>query len=678
MRPIRVLLWAVGGLVGLLVVGMCAVLLLVDPNDFKDEIATTVKDETGRVLALEGDFKLSVFPWLALEAGPAQLGNGAGFGPGPFLTVERADVGVRLVPLLRGRLEVRRLELEGLRVYLEKNAQGRGNWEDLAEGETTSTREGAAASTEMPTIAGVSIKDATLDYRDVQTASRWRVQKLNVETGHIESGKPIDLELGFALDQGENSDATQVRLKTEATLDTQAERYTLAELELDATRTAASKEQGARDQKVALRAPSAIADLKAQTLSVPEFRLNAAGAEFTGSLDGTQIIDKPAFAGALSLKPVSARELLAQLGGEVPKTRDPDALKTLAFDARLVASGTSVMLEDLKLTLDDTHATGRVGITDFDTTALRFDLTLDRLDLDRYQAPEEHKKDAKAVAKEPFELPVEELKALNAKGTLRVGQLTLAGLKMSDVRFTVDAANGLVRLNPSDAKLYGGRHRGAVTLDARGATARLAMEEKMSSVDLAGLMGALIDSKRMSGKGSAQWNLTARGNNSKALLDSLDGRLDFDVADGAIKGTDLWYELRRARALLERESPPTQASTGETRFKSLKGSANVAKGVLDSRDFVMETDFLAVKGEGTLALPTQKVDYHLTATVYRVPAEGAGAEMQSLKSTDIPVRVSGTLADLKVRPDVQAQVKQKLGDKLTDKLSEWLGRKKKD
>lgn len=678
MRPIKVLLWVLGGLVGLLVVGMCAVLLLVEPNDFKDEIATAVKDETGRVLALEGDLKLSVFPWLALEGGPAKLGNGEGFGPGPFLTVERADVGVRLFPLLRGRMEVRRLELEGLRVYLEKNAQGQGNWEDFAEGESTNAADESAASVEMPTIAGVSIKDAALDYRDLQTASRWRLQKLDVETGRIESGKPIDLELGFALDQGENTDSTQVKLKTKATLDTEAQRYTLADLELDATLTAAAKEKGARDQTVALRAPSALADLEAQTLSLPQFVLNAAGAEFTGSLEGQQIVDKPAFTGALSLKPVSARELLTQLGGEAPKTRDPGALKTLAFDAKLVATDNSAMLEDLKLTLDDTHATGRAGIADFEKTALRFDLTLDRLDLDRYQAPEKEKKNEREAAKEPFVLPVEELKALDAKGTLRIGQLTLAGLKMSDVRFTVDAADGLVRLNPSEAKLYGGRHQGAVTLDARGTTARLALEEKMSGIDLAGLMGELVDSKRLSGKGNAQWNLTARGNTSDALLESLDGRMNFDVADGAIKGTDLWYELRRARALLEREAPPTQASTGETRFKSLKGSANVAKGVLDSRDFVMETDFLAVKGAGTLALPTQKVDYHLTATVYRVPAEGAGAEMQSLESTDIPVRVSGTLADLKVRPDVQAQVKQKLTEKITDKLSEWLGKKKKD
>lgn len=686
MRPIKVLLWVIGGLVGLFAIGMCAVLLLVDPNDFKDEIASAVKEETGRELALQGDLKLSVFPWLALQAGPAQLGNAPGFATGPFLSLERADVGVRLFPLLRGRMEVRRLELEGLRVYLEKNAQGKGNWEDLAKGEATPA-EDSGASGEMPSIAGVSIKDAALDYRDLQTAKQWRLQKLDVETGRIEKGKPIDLDMGFVLDEGENTGATQVKLKTSAALDAEAERYTLADLELDATRTAAApkvknapaKKEG-REQKVTLRAPSAIADLKAQTLSLPQFTLGTAGAEFTGSVEGKEIVDKPAFTGVLSLKPVNARELLAQLGGEAPKTRDPDALKTLAFHAKLAASSSTAMFDDLKLTLDDTHATGHAGIADFKKTALRFDLNVDRINLDRYLAPEEEKtkKDEKAAAKKPFELPVDTLKSLNAKGTLRIGELVLAGVKMKDVRFNVDAADGLVRLNPSEAKLYGGKHQGAVTIDARGDTAKVSMEQKINAVDLTGLMGDLVDSKRLAGKGSANWNLTARGNDSKALLESLDGRLNFDVANGAIRGTDLWYELRRAQALFKKEAAPAQGSTGETRFKTLKGSAQVENGVVDSRDFLMETDNLAVKGAGTLSLPTQKVDYHLTATVYRAPEEGAGGETQSLKSTEIPVRVSGTLADLKVRPDVQAEVKQQLSEKLTDKLSEWLGKKKKD
>jgi AsmA protein len=168
------------------------------------------------------------------------------------------------------------------------------------------------------------------------------------------------------------------------------------------------------------------------------------------------------------------------------------------------------------------------------------------------------------------------------------------------------------------------------------------------------------------------------------MIRSLDGRVDFEVANGAIEGKDLWYELRRARAAWKREAAPAQADTGRTTFKSLKGSANIADGVLNNQDFVMEMDYLKVNGAGTLDLVSQKLDYKLQTNLYQVPPEDAGAEMQDLKTAQIPVRVSGTLADMKIRPDfdalVKAETKQKvdektkeLTDKLKDKLGKWLG-----
>src|SRR5262245_9899370 len=99
MRVLKILAWVVGGVVALLIVAAGAVMLLVDPNDYKDRVAAAVEAKTGRKLTLSGDLKLSVFPWLALETGEAKLGNAAGFGPGPFVTLEGADVGVKLFPL---------------------------------------------------------------------------------------------------------------------------------------------------------------------------------------------------------------------------------------------------------------------------------------------------------------------------------------------------------------------------------------------------------------------------------------------------------------------------------------------------------------------------------------------------------------------------------------------------
>jgi AsmA protein len=680
MRALKIAGWVLLGFVGVAVLAMALVAWLVDPNDYKDDIAQAVKEETGRDLKLEGDLDLSVFPWLALQLGPAELGNPEGFGPGPFVSVNKVDVGVRLIPLLRGQLQVRRLALDGLQLNLVKDEQGRTNWQDLTEESAQPATEAETAGG-LPDIAGLKITDSALDYRDLGGGSHYRLRDLGVETGRLREREPFDVDLAFALDEGEGTAATRLKLTSVATLDTLGKRYAFKDFALDVVKQSAEK--GGKELPIAIRMPAFDADLAQQTLAAPEYTLRILGAELSGSLTGQQIIDALALKGTISMNPVSPRELMRELGMEEPETTDPKALGSLAFKAGLDATSKSVLLEDLELTLDESKMTGRAGIEDFEAKAIRFDLTVDQLDLDRYLAPEREKK----PEEKPTELPVKELEALNAKGTLAVGSMTLAGIKMSAVKLTVDAKDGLVRVNPSQAKLYGGSHRGNFTLDTRGKVARMSLEEQVSGVDFAGLFGDLFESKRLSGRGTANAVVAARGNTTDAMIRSLDGRVDFKVADGALEGTDLWYELRRARALWKRESPPAEPSTGRTPFRTLQGTATISEGVLQNRDLVVEMDYLKVDGAGTLDLDSQAIDYKLQTQVYRIPSEGAGAEMQDMKAAEIPVRLSGTLKDMKVRPDYEAyaksqakqeveQKKQELTEKLKDKLDKWLGGKK--
>ena len=91
----------IGGLVALVALGLVAIWLFFDPNDYKDRITAAVRESTGRTLSLPGKLKLSVFPWVAVETGEASLGNPEGFGDEPFLTLKRASLSVKLMPLLR-------------------------------------------------------------------------------------------------------------------------------------------------------------------------------------------------------------------------------------------------------------------------------------------------------------------------------------------------------------------------------------------------------------------------------------------------------------------------------------------------------------------------------------------------------------------------------------------------
>ncbi len=132
MRTVKILAGVVGGILVLLAAALLAVWLSVNPNDYKGQIAAAVKQSTGRDLVLTGDIKLSVFPWVALELGPASLGNPPGFGEEPFVAFKHASVRVRLFPLLAKRLDMDRVDLDGLDLRLARMREGVGNWEDSA------------------------------------------------------------------------------------------------------------------------------------------------------------------------------------------------------------------------------------------------------------------------------------------------------------------------------------------------------------------------------------------------------------------------------------------------------------------------------------------------------------------------------------------------------------------
>ncbi|MGW8311356.1 MAG: AsmA family protein, partial [Thiogranum sp.] len=127
----RILAYLVGALALLIIVAAVVVPMVIDPNDYKDDIAAAVEAKTGRTLAIEGDIRLSVFPWLAVEIGPTRLSNAPGFSNRPFAAVKQVSVRIKLLPLLHKQVEMGTVVLDGLQLSLETRADGKTNWADL-------------------------------------------------------------------------------------------------------------------------------------------------------------------------------------------------------------------------------------------------------------------------------------------------------------------------------------------------------------------------------------------------------------------------------------------------------------------------------------------------------------------------------------------------------------------
>jgi AsmA protein len=352
-----------------------------------------------------------------------------------------------------------------------------------------------------------------------------------------------------------------------------------------------------------------------------------------------------------------------------------------------------LQLSALQLTLDDTRVQGSAAIEDLATSALSFDLNVNGINVDLYRSPVEKPARApvdKATARPagppsakvpPTPLPLEALRKVDARGTLRVATATFSNIVFTDVVMPLMAKDGQIRLGPTQARLYGGSYNGDIVLDARPAQAQLSLNEHVHGTDIAALVKAAFDSARLSGRADVNVAVTGVGNTDDAIRRSLSGKIDANVKQGALIGIDIAYELQRANALLKREVPPQRTGPARTVFNTLETNGTLDRGVLRIDALRMETDraanrFLKVHGRGTLDMATEAINYQLVTSVNELPAGSTGGGgLNALRSVDVPLTITGTLSSPTVRPDIEALAKGKLGQEVQQKAGELVKKK---
>jgi AsmA protein len=656
MRVLRLVGIVAGGLLALIVVVLLGIRLFVDPNDYKDRIARAVKSSTGRELNLSGQIKLSVFPWIALELGPATLGNPPGFSTAPFAAVQHVSLRVRVLPLLRKELEIGRLEIDGLDLRLLKNAAGRGNWQDFGNqgAAPDSTSSSSSGGGNLPELAGVEIKDSRVSYQDLVA------DHLNFELGHLSSGTPAPVKFKVDITTSPGSQPLALSGQFDMTLDTAKKQYGISSLELDATAKLAPPTAAVSYK---FSAPVLSADLTAQTLNAPNFKAQLAAATLTGSLRGSRIVDAPAFTGAFKLEPVALRDLMNQLAIVPPKTRDPKALTKLAARGDFTYGSNALAVDNIDVQLDSSELHGKAAVTNLDTKAMSFDLAVDHINVDGYrsretQAPQPVAKtsgNAGAPASDPF-------KTLLLNGNLTIGSATVSNIALTQVHVGLTAKDGVTHISPATAKLYGGDYSGDITLDDRGAIAALKIDQSMTAIDMSQLLKDFAKTQRISGHGTVTTNLTARGLGGDDLMKTLNGHIAANVDNGAVEGVDLWFEINRAVALIQKQSAPAGNSSGRTKFDAFKASADIVNGVATTKDLSIVSQNLRVAGQGTTNLVTSAIDYDVKATILKQAPTAAGAAGKTL--ADIPLNITGTTSNPTVRPDLQALAKAQIQQQL--------------
>ena len=643
-RPVKIFVWLIAGLAALFAVAAIAFLFLFDANDFKDDVERAVEESTGRELEIAGDVSVQVFPWLAVEIGEARLGNAPGFGDAPFAAFDSVTLSVQFLPLiLQRQVVVGTAEIDGLQLNLAVRADGTDNWSDLAAagdeevviGEVE--RDGRPGTTSGKlAISGAAIRNAAITY--TSGADTYTLTDAEFTIGPV-VGDQDALSIGAIALRAVVSGATKMPTSFE---------FETGGIDVDAAGQVAT-----------------IQPLEISLLGI-DLRADVEPVSYAGDLDAKA---------ALSIDTFSPRSVMTQLGVTPPETADPSALSKVKLDATANIRGSAARLTDVTVVVDDTTFSGALTVP-FDPAG-RFYLKLegDAIDLNRYMSVDGEQADVAGDEAPPIEIPSELIEPLNAKGDLQIGMVRVGNLDLTDVTVSLETAGGRMRIHPISAGLFGGSYSGDVSIDVSGAAPVLSMNETVADVDLARLARAMFEQDNITGRIAGSFKLAGTGTDMNAIRETLGGTMSLKLTDGAYEGTDVWYELRRARALLRKEEPPEPSLPPRTRFTSVTATGVVTDGVMRNEDLKAELPFMELTGAGNVDLGKGTVDYRLRARVFEKPELMGGAtpeEVDDLTRAVIPMRISGSLASPSVAPDVEALLRERVEEEIKDKLEDKL------
>ncbi len=634
------------GVVVAIVLVAVTLYIIVDPNDYKKEIASLVKAETGYSIKINGNIALSVFPWTGVEVNDVEIKNPPGFTGKRLAHVARIDIKAKLIPLFTSRLEVSRINIRGLHLNLQVNRDGQANWEG-AQNKLTGPKPARSKNDKVHfDINSVAITEANIIYANQKSGGQHSIANLNLETGNIGTGEFDALSLTFKYKSGKRRRSLRISYKSKLSLDTHSD-----------------------------------------TLFLRNVTLKLGSTTFRGYLQGTNVTSQPEFNGQIKSGELDLRALLLKLGMPMPKMQSKSALQKFSFDSLVRYKNKVITFGKIRATLDKSILTGSLTIRMGDTVpVVAFNINANQINVDNYMlAPvkgQRHSKKSSDINANAALIPTRLIRALRGNGLIRIKRMRALQLDSTNVQIRFVAKGGKLDIISSAGDFYGGKYKGHTVIDVNGKTPSLIIRESLRGVKgqaLYKLLKPYLNYGKylhdMYGTASVTADFRASGNSILALRRSLAGAVWFEVRNGQLHGINAvktlcnYYNQSRGRSMIGGK----EKSTG---FEKLTGKFTVSKGKFFNDDFIMQTtrSLLRITGKGTGDFVRDTINYRFrTELLYSACDARQNTDDRKL---EFVVGATGRLSSPKIRPDFKAMAKAAFKSKIIRKLNRKGGKYK--
>lgn len=593
----RALLWLV-----FLAAVLAAAAIASDSNLLRGPIERAVTERTGRAFEIRG--ALDIVPrWPPrLRLDQVRFANPPWAIQPHTLEIERAEITVALLPLLRGRVVLPEVVLTRPVVDLERGPRGSNNWTLARDEESAAGKRGRA-----PVIGKLTVDRGVLWFHD---PARKTALRLDVQT-----------------DPGAQAGAPGLRF------------------------AASGRYQG---QALSVKGTGgsilSLADTGAPYPLAGEFRVGATQGTVKGSVTGLA-----AFAAAdlaLNFRGETLSELFPLLRMALPPS-PPYWIR-----GRLRHDGAWWRFHDFAGRVGDSDLSGDVDVA-YENRRSRIKARLESqiLDLDDLggfvgaapgTGPGETasaRQERQAAASEAAprllpDLPIRLDRLRSMDGDVKFKGKSIRGrTPVDDLETHLVLKDGVLRLDPLDFGVAGGKVAAALALDGRGAVAAVGGNLEFRRIDLRKLFPGNETIARATGLLGGRAVLEGRGNSLAQVLADADGTLGLAMSGGQV--SNLVIELagldaaEALRLLFQGDRPVA--------LRCAVADVGVRKGVIEARSVVVDTTDTHIKVDGSIDLASEQLDL----TLHPLPKD------YSLLSLRSPIHVRGTFKDPAIRLDDQ-------------------------
>jgi uncharacterized protein involved in outer membrane biogenesis len=576
--PWKLLGIGVAGTFGVLIAALLLFVTFADWNAFRGPIARLASAATGREIVIQGDLKVHPWSWTPeFRVKGLRIGNQARFRDrGVYANVADADASVRLLPLLFGRFEIVTLDLYDADIALYRNAAGDANWAS-APNTAPSTRQA-----NVPAMRHFALTNGHVRYLD---------EKLRVTIDGVFTTQ----------ESSDPNNPGRFELNGQGTINARPFLLTFSGPPLIHVR---------RDRPYAFTADVRAGEthLVGSGAITHPFDFNNWNADLEGT--GADLADLYQLTGLTlpNTRPYA-------LHGRIERNGDVYGMPNVAGRV-----GTS----DLSGAWTARHRDGRLFFDgDFRTNTLTFDDLLASLGAPPTRpghpaSPRQQRMAAQLNAEDRVlpdaKLDISRVRNMDARVSYRAGHVRSNRFNLRGFALDINLNRGLLRMSPLTLELVRGRIAGAASINARENVPVSTIDVRLSNARIESavawrgdppLAGSLLGRARLVGRGRSVREAAAHATGTVAVV-TPSGEVRESFAE--LTGINV---VRGLGLILAHDQSKIDVRCGVAHF-------DVRDGVAHTRDLVIDTRTMLIRGEGDVNLRNETLNLRLQGQPKRV------------------------------------------------------------